>query len=313
MDGKPYIVGIGGANVDLCGRPRNAIQMQDSNPGRVRISAGGVTRNVCENLARLGADVRLITALGDDANADFLRRSCETAGIDLSAAYVLRDQPSSIYMSILDDAGDMLVAVSDMSALQKMPISHLWDNAALLRNAAFVLCDPGVPEAVLTAILDICEGFVPVLADPVSTTYTRKLAPHVGRLDTVKPNRLELEILSGHAASDGTGLQRACEAVLKKGTKRVLVSLGSEGCYYMDASGVCIQKKLRPVAQMANATGGGDAFFAAYVYARLLGLPLERQLDYALAAGHLTVSCEETVDPAISVPYLKTIIKENTL
>ena len=57
--------------------------MHDSNPGRISASAGGVTRNVCENLARLGADVRLITAVGDDLYADMIRRECVAAGIDV--------------------------------------------------------------------------------------------------------------------------------------------------------------------------------------------------------------------------------------
>ena len=103
MNENGYIVGIGGTNVDFCGRSFRAVRMRDSNPGEVRVSAGGVTRNVCENLARLGADVRLITALGDDANAAFLRRACEEAGIDLSCAYYMKNQTSSAYISILDE------------------------------------------------------------------------------------------------------------------------------------------------------------------------------------------------------------------
>lgn len=49
-----YAVGIGAANVDICGRSKNPIIMADSNPGAMSISLGGVTRNICENLARLG-------------------------------------------------------------------------------------------------------------------------------------------------------------------------------------------------------------------------------------------------------------------
>ena len=52
-----YAVGVGGANIDLCGRSYAPIEPRDSNPGEIEISAGGVTRNICDNLARLGADV----------------------------------------------------------------------------------------------------------------------------------------------------------------------------------------------------------------------------------------------------------------
>ena len=50
----PYAVVIGGANMDICGCSYDNLRIGDSSPGRVRTSAGGVGRNIAENLARLG-------------------------------------------------------------------------------------------------------------------------------------------------------------------------------------------------------------------------------------------------------------------
>lgn len=52
-----YVVGIGAANVDLMGRSREPLVMEDSNPGFISMSVGGVTHNICENAARMGAAV----------------------------------------------------------------------------------------------------------------------------------------------------------------------------------------------------------------------------------------------------------------
>ena len=60
----PYVVVIGGANMDICGTSHDNLLLGDSNPGKVRTSAGGVGRNIAENLARLGSDTRLMTAVG---------------------------------------------------------------------------------------------------------------------------------------------------------------------------------------------------------------------------------------------------------
>ena len=79
-----YILGIGAANVDVHGESRAAIVMRDSNPGHLRTSAGGVTRNVMENLARLGVDARMVSALGDDLFGDLVRRESALAGLDMS-------------------------------------------------------------------------------------------------------------------------------------------------------------------------------------------------------------------------------------
>ena len=66
LSDAPFVSVIGGANIDIHGRSTQALRSNDSNPGDVHISAGGVARNIAENLARLGADTRLISAVGDD-------------------------------------------------------------------------------------------------------------------------------------------------------------------------------------------------------------------------------------------------------
>ena len=55
-----YVVGIGAANLDVHGRSINSIKLRDSNPGRLNMSAGGVTRNILENMSRMGMDVQLV-------------------------------------------------------------------------------------------------------------------------------------------------------------------------------------------------------------------------------------------------------------
>ena len=96
-------------------------------------------------------------------------------------------------------------------------------------------------------LLDECAGGPPVYVDPVSTAYARVLAPHIGRFDTAKPNKMELEILSGMEISSHEDLLRACEIVLGKGLKRVFVSQGKGGCLYMDQTGRVLERKLRPL------------------------------------------------------------------
>ena len=68
MDG--YIVGAGGANFDIHIRTDKAPVLRDSNPGHLRTSAGGVCRNIIENLARQGDDCVLLSAVGADHFGD---------------------------------------------------------------------------------------------------------------------------------------------------------------------------------------------------------------------------------------------------
>ena len=87
----PVLV-IGAASLDLKGHASGALHPGASSPSLVRQSVGGVARNVAENLARLGVNVALMTAIGDDAIGQTVLREAREVGIDTSPSidFVLR-------------------------------------------------------------------------------------------------------------------------------------------------------------------------------------------------------------------------------
>ena len=157
-------------------------------------------------------------------------------------------------------------------------------------------------------VLSYCRPGQIVCVDPVSTAYARALIPYIGQIHTVKPNRLELEILAGQPVDTDARLESACETLLNRGVQRVFVSLGAEGCFYMDDTGAVLRRKLRP-AKMVNASGAGDSFAAAMLYATLQGYDAEKTLDYGMAAGIAAVTHERTINPNMSVPLLESILQ----
>lgn len=82
--GAPTCV-IGACNVDLTGRSAAPLRAGDSSPGRISTAWGGVARNVAENLARLGLEVSLFSALGNDGFAASLRSALAASGVGLTA------------------------------------------------------------------------------------------------------------------------------------------------------------------------------------------------------------------------------------
>ena len=305
-----YAVGVGGANIDLCGRSYAPIEPRDSNPGEIEISAGGVTRNICDNLARLGADVKLVSAVGDDLFAQLICDQSAQAGIDVSHVYHTPGRGSSMYLAILDEGGDMHVALSDMHVLQNIPLDYLDAQRELIAGAAVVVTDPCMKPERFERVLSFCGSDQIVCVDPVSTAYARALIPYLSRIHTVKPNRLELEILAGQPVDTDAQLEAACETLLKRSVQRVFVSLGADGCFYMDAAGRRLRRKLRPVTHMVNASGAGDAFTAAMLYATMQGMTPEEILDYALAAGIAAISHRNTINPEMSPKLIQTILEE---
>ena len=305
-----YIVGVGAANVDIHGRSKAPIIQYDSNPGSMHVSVGGVTRNVCENLSRLGGRAKLITALGSDMYADMIRSECAAAGVDISHSMVVDNHPSSTYISVLDETGDMYVALSDMAVLQYMDMNFLKQKDDVLKGARLITFDPGLPEEVIDGMTSLYASTVPIFCDPVSSAYALRLKPYVGRVHTLKPNRMELGILSDRPTDTEDDLEAAASVLIEKGVRRIFVSLGRDGCFYMDADGRVERRALRPLDEMVNATGAGDAFMAAVIYSYVNGFDCERTLQYGLAAGIAAISDPNTINPCMGVDMLEQIIKQ---
>ena len=294
------IVGVGAANVDVHGQSRKTIVMRDSNPGYMATSVGGVTRNILENLSRQGLTTVLLSAVSDDLYGEKIVKDSTAAGIDMSHLLMKRGMTSSSYIAILDERGDMLLGMSDMRIIEDLPTSYLEQNRALLHAADAIVCDACLPLAILDDLLDIAGVHTPVLIDPVSTAYARQMEPIAGKFYGIKPNEMELSILSGMAVENETQLEKACEALLKRGTHCVAVSRGEKGCYYADADGARLFRALRPIEYMVNATGAGDAFMAGFTHGLAVGLPIEQRLDYALASGITAIQSMTTINPEMS-------------
>lgn len=145
MNNKPYVVVIGGINCDISGTPDNALRMGDSNPGSITLTAGGVGRNIAENLVRLGCCVSLLTVLGDDANGAFLRDSCRRLGIDLSLSETVPDMHTSTYLCLNDEHGEVLAAISDMEICSMITPAMIETRLPALQKASMIVLDANLP------------------------------------------------------------------------------------------------------------------------------------------------------------------------
>ncbi len=300
----PYAVVVGGVNMDVGGRSYEGLIPRDSNPGRVRMSLGGVGRNIAHNMALMGVEVHLLTAFGDDVSAQKVAASCGELNIDISHALQVPGGATSTYLYIAGPSGDMELAVADMEIYDHVTPAFLASRAALLNSAQLVVVDTNIPAPSIQWLAENCT--VPLFADPVSTTKAEKLRPVLGQLHTLKPNRLEAELLSGVAITDVDSAGRAAEALLETGLRRVFISMGGDGVLAADHSGKlhvpCIP------GEMVNTTGCGDAFMAAIAWAYLEGTDLEGTARAGLAASSIAMESGETINPAMSVEGIRSRI-----
>lgn len=297
-----YAVVVGGVNIDIGGRSFAPLVRADSNPGSVSMSLGGVGRNIAHNLALLGTDVRLLTAFGEDVYGQQIAVSCAELGIDAKCALRCSDAPTSTYLYIADHNGEMALAVSDMSICEKITPAYLAANLPLLHNAQVVVADTNIPAESLIYLAENCQQ--PLFCDPVSTVKAEKLLPILDKIHTLKPNRLEAELLSGVPIRKTADVESAAQALLDKGVHRLFISMGADGVYAATTQQQLWLSNLP--GNMVNTTGCGDAFMAALVWAYLEGTDLEHTALAGLAAGSIAMESKETINPAMSATALKT-------
>ena len=302
-----YIAGIGGANMDIHGKSDRQLIMRDSNPGSLHTSLGGVCRNICENLARLGETVRLITVVGDDVQGRGIIEGCEKAGIDMSATRVLRGERSSSYISIMDGDGDMLLAMSDMHIIKQLNAQLVDESRDLLCGADLVVCDGNLSARTIERLSQICDR--PLYLDPVSTAWAREVKPYILWCHSITPNRMELEVLSDCPVDTPENVEMACDIVRGKGVRRVFVSLGKDGMYYKGPEGG-IWGQSRAFDGMVNATGAGDASMAGIIYATRQGYTAEDVLAFGMGAGMVAISSSDTISREMSPAAIENMVKE---
>jgi pseudouridine kinase len=306
LNDEPYTVVIGGANMDILGTPDASFVERDSNPGQVALSPGGVGRNIAENLGRMGAPVKLLTVLGDDMYGKQLLDRCRNAGIDMKKVKISGKAGTSVYLSILDEKGDMISAVSDMSLMTELDREYLEEHHRTISAASLLVIDANLAEPVLQYITER-YGDKEIFVDTVSTAKAKKITPLLGKIHTLKPNNLEAEILTGIAIDSDDDLKRASEILINRGLKRVFLSLGDRGIYYRDRERTIEYKGHR--VEAVNTTGAGDAYTAALAYCFMNNFIPEKTLAFAAAASQLAVQSRETINREITAEKIEKIIK----
>ncbi len=297
-----YAVVVGGLNVDIGGRSFGPLVTADSNPGAVSTSLGGVGRNIAHNMSLMGVDVRLLTAYGDDLNGDRAAAVCAEQGIDMSHALKVPGAATSTYLYLTGPDGEMALAVSDMAVCQQITPAYLAAHLSLLQNAQVVVADANIPEESLRYLAENCTA--PLFVDPVSTVKAEKLRAILPKIHTLKPNRLEAELLSGVKLDSQENIAVAADTLVKLGVHRVFISLGAEGVY----AAMGEQRLWLPniPGSMMNTTGCGDAFMAALVWAYLEGMDLKETARAGLAAGTIAMASGETINASMSAQLLRT-------
>lgn len=308
-ENNPYILVLGASIVDIFGFCGRSYAQRDSIPGHIKISFGGVCRNIAENLARVGINTEFISTLGDDENGKSILEHSRRFGYNMENSLFLKGESTPTYMAILNHKGEMESAVVDMESLNKMDEAFIEGKHEVFANAEYTIVDSDNP-VLLEYILKKYEGKSKFILDPVSAKKARKIRHLIKYFHTVKPNRFETEALCGFKIETDDDLKKAGRFFIEQGVKNVFISLDSDGIYYITSEGEEGTLACCESINVKNVTGAGDSFVAGIGYGYMNNLSIKDTLKYSMAMSIITITHEETINPSMSNELVNDLINK---
>lgn len=300
-----HVLVIGATLLDIKGKPVAGLEPGTSNPAEIRSSRGGTARNVAENLARLGAEVVLISAVGDDPTGRQLLIQTAEAGVNLDYVQMLPGRVTGSYIALLEADGHLSVALDDVRVMEAITPAYLNRHRVLFRDASLVMFDGSLTEAAIKTVVRLAKEYgVPLCADPASARLAYKLRPYLADLDLLVPNQVEEAELCevDFPGYDPMASLTMARRLLNAGVKTVIVTLSDFGLDYTtaDEMGYIPPSHIR----FADSTGTGDAVTAAIIFGLLNELPVIEAIRLGAAAAAVTLQSTETVVPDLSLDML---------
>jgi pseudouridine kinase len=300
--------------MDLLGAPQGALKQHTSNPGKVSSSAGGVGRNIADNLVRLDQSCWLMAPIGDDANGKFLEQHCLQLGIQTEGMVKIAGESTSTYLSIIDETGEMLVAIADMTLIDTFGAAQLQPFLPQLEAASIVVLDANLaPECLSFIIQNLPQQHF--FVDTVSVAKATRITPFLAHVHTLKPNFLEAQAIAGTdfgANPSNAQLLQLAQWFTDQGVKHLYLSLGAKGLLYSDSEQCFVIGPSIPidVNDIVNSNGAGDAMMAAIVDAWLQGCDASSSAARALACAQIAMASETTINPQLTPHLLHRMLKE---
>ena len=301
---QPYVLVVGAAGIDSKGKAKAPFTLGTSTPGTIRVSLGGVARNIADNLARFGIEAILLSAVGAGGSGQRILTSAAGVGINIDYMIVSADHHTSAYIALLDEKGNLVMSVDDMEILSACLTPQVinW-RRNLIKNAAMVVFDSNLPQATIASLIKVANRYtVRVCADPTSTRLAARLKPYLADIFMITPNVAEAEVLCGKTIDDEDKAIAAARLLVNAGVKIVIITLAEEGVVYASARA---SGHIPAVAtEIVDSTGASDALTATVVFGLLNNVPLDESVRLGASAAALTLACSDTVCADLSLDLL---------
>ena len=245
---------------------------------------GGKGANQAVALARLGQNVSMVGAVGDDADGTVLLAALANHGVETSSIS-MTSSPTGVAIITVDDKGENSIVVV-AGANGDLDDAAIDAAQPVISGADIVLAQLEIPMSSVTRAFGYASGTVVLNPAPASAIDRLTL----DSADYLIPNQTELASLSGcEVPENEEQILKATDALKFSGV--VIVTIGSEGALAVD-NGSVVARATPPTVDVVDTVGAGDAFCAGFCDALARELPLPEAIEWATACGTLATTKE---------------------
>ena len=283
---KARVVVVGSSAMDVTARVDRFPELGESVRGTsVKASPGGKGANAASMAARLGAEVELISAVGDDLYGDELLRTLQVLNVGTDSVVRLAGQTGMGHIQVAADGNNKIVSCAGVNA-------NVGPEVVEAARANIVRADVVVGQLVLN---QEATRLAFALAKASGATTILNPSPMVPVLEGLRElvdvlivNETEATFLSGGAVEDLSSAATVAKSLVGSWGDVVIVTCGDKGVVAVTAEDV-IALRAHEV-EMIEASGAGDAFSGGLAAALGAGFELAAALEVGSACGALSAT-----------------------
>lgn len=271
---------------------------------KVTLVSGGKGANQAYAAGKLGGNVSMIGAIGDDVYGEMLKESLKSVGVDTSGIETIEGVPTgNAFITVDEDGENCIIVIQGTNAgiTKEMIDRHI----ELIEACDTVIMQLEIPLEVVTYVKEIAKKKKKtVILDPAPAKAGLPEEFFRG-FDIVKPNETEIQTLVGRKMETKEELIAGARELLDKGIDKVIITLGGDGAVLVtkDNSEEFRARKVNAI----DTTAAGDSFTAAFAVALGEGQPYSEAITFGNEVSGIVVTRKGA---QTSIPTMEEVINK---
>ncbi|MDA1651420.1 ribokinase [Bacillus cereus group sp. TH160LC] len=275
----PNIAVVGSISMDLVAVSKKRPKAGETVIGEAfHTIPGGKGANQAVAAARLGANVAMVGAVGNDNYGTVVKKNLENERVFIDYVVPVTDAATGIAHIVLAEEDNSIVVVQGANALVNESVVNR--SKDLLIKADMVVLQLEIPLETVKYVLAICEEQkIPVMLNPAPAQVLS--ADILEKATYITPNEHECRIVLDDFTSP-------IEELLAKYPNKLLMTEGSNGVRFHNGTEIVHVPSI--AVDVVDTTGAGDTFNGALAVALSEGETLQKAIRFANIAGGLSVT-----------------------